>query len=640
MRINVASATASGLEAAGLSTARCIQAAVAAFAIATAGCAPVRPYVPPSEGHITQPPPQAAAPEPVIPPPAKVSAFVPPPQPTVKPQTYSVVVSDVPVKELLIALARDTKQNIDIHPAVTGIVSLNAIDETLPAILERVSRQVNMRYQQEGNTIFVRPDSPYVKTYRVDYVNMSRDSTSTVAVTGEIGGGISGSASGGSGGSSGGASGAAGSNAGSSTTSVRTDIKNDFWDSLQKNLVAILSATLRESLTPDERAELLERRELRRELMLQDNRQVSGQADATVAGQSGSRPTEGGRAAAQGAGSGQRSARATDVLSAPEAEDKMLQGRVVVNRTTGTVTIYATERQHRYVEEYLTSVTRASQRQVLIEATILEVVLSNAYQGGVDWGRISQSAGLAFQSAMIGPRLAAAPFFALFYNQNNQRQNDISLTVKLLEQFGRTKVLSSPKLMALNNQTALLKVVTNLVYFEVQVQQGVVTTTGAVQPTTVNTTAKTVSEGVVMSVTPQINEDGRVTLTVRPTISDKIADAPDPNPMLIVANSVPVMRVREMESVLQVANGQTIVLGGLMQDRTRYDRDQLPVVGDVPTVGEAFKFRNELASKTELIIFLRPTVVENPSLESAELKFLQRFLPTAGGSAADRAGVP
>ena len=100
------------------------------------------------------------------------------------PQTYSVVVNEVPVKELLLALARDTKQNIDIHPTLTGLVSLNAINETLPAILERVSKQVNMRYRTEGNTIVVSPDTPYVKTYRVNYVNMTRDTTSTIGVIG------------------------------------------------------------------------------------------------------------------------------------------------------------------------------------------------------------------------------------------------------------------------------------------------------------------------------------------------------------------------------------------------------------------------------------------------------------------------
>src|SRR3970282_452410 len=109
-----------------------------------------------------------------------------------------------------------------------------------------------------------------------------------------------------------------------------------------------------------------------------------------------------------------------------------------------------------------------------------------------------------------------APFFALFYNQSNQRQGDIQLTVKLTEQFGNTRVLSSPKLMALNNQTSLLKVVDNVVYFEIQSQTTQAQTTAL---STTTTTPKTVAVGVVMAVTPQIGDDARVSLTVRPTIT-------------------------------------------------------------------------------------------------------------------------
>jgi MSHA type pilus biogenesis protein MshL len=587
-------------------------AAAGVLGLALAACAQVRPYVPPSEGHITQEKKASPTPAPEIPPPARVSSFVPAPQPAVKPQTYSVVVNEVPVKELLNALARDTKQNIDIHPTVSGVVSLNAIDETLPAILERIAKQVDIRYRLEGNTIIVSPDSPYVKTYVVNYVNIQRNTTSTTGASGQIGtpnGG--GDTGGGSGGGSGGAA-----NGNSSSTTVTTTSSSDFWKLLEQAVRAILNSALQQSLSAEAKQQRLQTMRQEQELRVK-------QLEATARGAA---VPAGSPAAARAAGS-------------PVASVTLLPDDVIVNALAGTITINGTDKQHHLVQEYLTKVERGAQRQVLIEATIVEVVLSNAYQGGVDWSRISQSAGLAFQSSMIGPRLAAAPLFALFYNQNNQRQGDISVTVKLLEQFGRTKVLSSPKLMALNNQTALLKVVTNLVYFEVQVQQGLTTTTGVVQPATINTTPRTVSEGVVMSVTPQINEDGRVTLTVRPTISDRIADAADPNPLLTIPNNVPVMRVREMESVLQVGNGQTIVLGGLMQDRTRFDRDQIPIVGDVPTVGEAFRFRNEAASKTELIIFLRPTVVDNPSLESEELKFFQRFLPAAGGSTAER-GAP
>jgi len=142
---------------------------------------------------------------------------------------------------------------------------------------------------------------------------------------------------------------------------------------------------------------------------------------------------------------------------------------------------------------------------------------------------------------------------------------------------------------------------------------------------------------VVMGVTPQINEDGRVSLTVRPTITRLRPSQPfanDPNPSLCdnnrancIANPVPQIQVREMESVLQIGSGQTVVLGGLMQDDVRRNREQIPGADQIGVPGELFRFRDERVVKTELVIFLRPTVVTNPTLDSDELKFFQRFLP-------------
>src|SRR4051812_5042610 len=138
----------------------------ALLAMAVAGCYK-RSVMPQSEGHVVTPASKPSLAD--VPQPARTSDFIPPPKPTIKPPTYSVVVNEVPVKELLFALARDTKQNIDIHPGLTGLVSLNAINETLPAILDRVSKQVNLRYRIEGNTVIVSPDTAYLKTYRVNY---------------------------------------------------------------------------------------------------------------------------------------------------------------------------------------------------------------------------------------------------------------------------------------------------------------------------------------------------------------------------------------------------------------------------------------------------------------------------------------
>jgi general secretion pathway protein D len=602
-------AAAQGTAAAGIGHAAPAWLALALIA-SVAGCANIKPYVPPSEGHITTP---ATRPEPdlAIPAPARESEFVPPPRPAAKQQTYSVVVNEVPVKDLLFALARDTKQNIDIHPGLTGLVSMNAINETLPAILDRLSKQVNMRYRQEGNTIVVSPDTPYVKTYRVNYVNMQRDTNSTIGVTGEIA--ASGSTSG-------------TNTASGSRTMVTTISRNDFWEQLEKNIRAILNSTRLQSLTAEARAE-----RLRQEKAAEDFRVKQLEA-VSRAGQGipGAAPT----ALSPGL-----------VASVTAPTTQQLPDDVIVNAVSGTVTVNATERQQQLVQQHIDSIVSAMQRQVLIEATIVEVTLSDAYQGGIDWSRLATRTGngLSFTQSLLGGFGTAATAagatagnaLTIGYSNPNSTFGNISSTVKLLQEFGNTRVLSSPKLMALNNQTALLKVVDNLVYFEIQAQ----TTTSATGPslTTFNTTAKTVAVGVVMGVTPQINEDGRVSLIVRPTITRLRPEQQfvnDPNPSLCdanhnncIANPVPQVQVREMESVLQVGSGQTVVLGGLMQDDVRRQRQQVPGADAIGALGEAFRFRDESATKTELVIFLRPTVIANPSLESDELKFFQRFLP-------------
>jgi general secretion pathway protein D len=303
----------------------------------------------------------------------------------------------------------------------------------------------------------------------------------------------------------------------------------------------------------------------------------------------------------------------------------------MVNPVAGTVSVLATERQHQLVQQHIDSVMRSVQRQVMIEATIVEVRLSDAYQAGVDWSRLPVTGGLSLTQSLLGGfgtglNQSGANSFQVGYVNPDSAVGDISGTIKLLQEFGNTRVLSSPKLMALNNQTALLKVVDSIVYFEVSSST---TTSQVLSTVSVNTTAKTVSVGVVMGVTPQINEDGRVTLTIRPTVSRVLRFKEDPNPLLQIPNLVPEVTTREMESVLQVGTGQTIVLGGLMQDDVTQNREQIPGADGLARLGEFFRFRDNRAVKSELVIFLRPTVITNPSLDSDELKMFQRFLPQA-----------
>src|SRR5467141_1529253 len=175
--------------------------------------------MPPSEAHLRagEPPPAGT-----VPPPVQISTILPEPRPTARPETYSVVVNGVKVQELLFALARDAKLNIDIHSGISGTVTLNAVEQTLPQLLSRISKQVDMRWELEGPNLIVMPDSPYLHTYRIDYVNMERTATGTVGVSSQIGtgGGTAGAGGGGAAGGTGGGN--------SSSTTVRNTSDNKF----------------------------------------------------------------------------------------------------------------------------------------------------------------------------------------------------------------------------------------------------------------------------------------------------------------------------------------------------------------------------------------------------------------------------
>jgi MSHA biogenesis protein MshL len=549
----------------------------ACLLLAACGTRPIQPV----QGHIVAPedPAERIAP---APPPVRSVIMPPPPRAQARAEKYSVVVSRVKVQDLLYALARDAKVNIDIHPGIEGNVTLNAIDQSLPQILQRISRQVDMRFEYDGQTIVVMPDTPFLRTYHVDYVNMSRATTATSAITTQVqtGGTTTTVASGG---------GGAGTN--NATTNVTSNFNNKFWDTLTANLKDLLRET--DKILPND----------------------PGSPAPSASGSKSAEPVDAPRVTFREAAS------------------------IIVNPETGIISVRATSRQHEKVQEFLDQVQGSARRQVLIEATIVEVTLSDQYRAGVDWQRVATS-GSGFAQQLTGSDTTVPTntnLVALTYQKNHLL--GWSAAIKLLDTYGTTRVLSSPKLMALNNQTALLKVVDNLVYFSVESQT--TSAVNSVSQTNVTTTAHSVSVGFVMSVTPQISDTGTVTLVVRPTISSVTDFKQDPNPSLVVANSilnqsgqrtnqltnaVPEIQVREMESLLRVDSGQVAVLGGLMQDRKDTSRNGIPGLSQVPGLGDAFSYRNDQTQKIELVIFLRPIVINNASLD-ADLRDYRKNLP-------------
>ena len=562
-------------------------------------CAPL-PAFGPSPYHIQQPSQPAAASAPP-PEPVKAAPTLTPPKLSAPVPTYTVVVNDVPVKDLLFSIARDTQYNIDLFPGISGRVTLNAVNEPLPSILDRIARQADLRYETHGKSISVMPDTPYPKTYRVNYVNVSRNTTSSVGVAAQI-------ASTGSASYAPGQTSSSSSSGNSSSTTVSSQTSNDFWNVLADNLRSLLAGTRAIKQSGEEKAARL---------------QAEKEARAERVSQ-----TE----AASKAGGGA----ATLFTAAFGNQPSDSKNDVAINPMTGTVSVLGTARQHEVVQQYLDSVSQTSQRQVMIEATIVEVQLKDQFRAGVNWNELVQGmTGWAINTGGTLTNLAntLAPFYSISYTSTPQ--SNFKATIDLLESYGNTKVLSSPKLMALNNQTALLKVVDNLVYFSIEVQQGTLNQTGGLLTLpTYTTTPNTIPVGIVMSVTPQIGDNGLVSLTVRPTISRVVGYKEDPNPALKqfnnnIQNLVPEIQVREMESLLQIRSGQTVILGGLIQDNTSNARDGLPVLSRPDGFGALFGQQERKNSQSELVIFLRPVVVSEPSLETSELRQFQNLLPSA-----------
>ncbi len=557
------------------------QAAAVAIALCIlAGCgqAPVKP----SANHIYGT--DTGAPS-AIPAPVQVSPVLPKPRASVRPETYSVVVNNVRVQELLFALARDARLQIDIDPNLGGSVTLNAIDQTLPQLLGRIARQVDMRYEIDGDTLIVLRDAPFLRSYKIDYLSATRNVKMQSTASTQFGSPQAG-----------------GPTATGATSMIDVAAQNNLWESVVQNVKEILRET--DKLIPASSAAAL----------------AASPMPVTPAGTvPGAAPQP----------------------PIPAAAPAPLPGAiyqeaasVIANRESGVLYVRATSKQHEKVQEFIDQVMAGAKRQVLIEATVAEVQLRNQYQRGIEWQRVSGNGNFrgvtSSQSsfASFDPNFATGPFTLGFISVGS----GISVTLKMLEQFGDVRVLSSPKLSVLNNQTAILRVTRDIIYFTITPASTSAAITGggtAVVNPSFTTTPTIAAEGFMMAVLPQINAADSVVLNVRPTIRRQVAEALDPNPALREAgteNRIPVFETREFDSILRLQSGQTGVLAGLMQDIMDNTDSFIPGIRNIPILGDLLSNRNDLSRKTELVIFLRATVIRDPSIEG-DFASLRNQLP-------------
>jgi general secretion pathway protein D len=349
------------------------------------------------------------------------------------------VVNNVKASDLLFALARDAKLNIDIHPGISGTVTLNAINQSLPQLLTRIAKQVDMRWELDGANLAIMPDAPFLRAYRVDYVNMTRDMNGSVAVTTQISSAGSGATN-----SVGTNTPGSGNN---SLTKIENKAQNRFWLTLEKNIKDLLHET--DKLLPEGSSEtVIEKGEQQTSIGLQTN--ISKTGTVTQSG--------------NGGGTATTKQDGTTVVRRTTFREA---ASVIINAETGVLSVRATSRQHEKVREFIEQIVSSARRQVLIEATIVEVQLSNNYQQGISWSALALGrSGFRVKQAASG-NLAPPPshLLELTYSNTESRLGNISGTLNLLESFGTVRVLSSPKISVLNNQTAVLKVVDNSVYF-------------------------------------------------------------------------------------------------------------------------------------------------------------------------------
>lgn len=536
------------------------------------------------------------------------------------------VTEDVPLRDVLFELGRLAKVDIEVGTGLdTAGINLRATERPFNEVIERIAQMAHLRYSVSGSSIRVERDLPYIKNYSLDFLNIVRSTTSTYSLStnifaaggaqgggaaggGAAGGAVGGGAVGGGGGAvgggaaggAGGAQGGAGFGATGSTNNITSQSESDLFSSLEASIAEIIN------YNPDGTANT-----------------ANG-----AAGTNGAAPAP---AAPAGAAAG------TD--STTQAVTGVAGANFVVNRQSNVLTVNASEKQHEMVERFISLLSRNASAQVLIEAKIVEVSLADQFLSGVDWSSVIGDskkfiAPGEFRSDSIGS--LSLPSAANIANARNGgvagaftfgiQNSTLDAVVSMTNRFGTTRTLSSPRLSAINNQQAVLTFARNEVFFNCTAQQGaVIANTGtsgstATQPT-VNCQQSTVPIGIIMSILPSINlATQEVTLNVRPTLTRQVKTVQNPGNVLAAAvvslpsgitinSDVPVIEVRELDSVMKVKSGGVMVIGGLMEDATRNEDTGVPGLGEVPFLGNLFKTRSEDSLKRELIIFIKATIV-------------------------------
>lgn len=285
-------------------------------------------------------------------------------------------------------------------------------------------------------------------------------------------------------------------------------------------------------------------------------------------------------------------------------------GKVVVNRQALMVLVTDYPKNLKQINAFLEAVEGSLHKQVMIEAKIVEVQLNDTSREGVNWqfieGRIGEFLVNAKQ-VFLNPNIltapsttqatATTPYFRLFVG--NKHLNIDNTFIDLLKTQGDINVVSSPRIATLNNQRAVIKVARQDVYFDEQQSIGAISTTSLA-----TYTPRFITVGLMLDVTPQIDNNGNILLNIHPMLTEKVGVALSPS-----GASVPILDVREADTLVRVKEGETVIIGGLIKDRKRVSDTGTKGLMDLPLIGWLFRLKESEAQKNELVVFLTPRII-------------------------------
>lgn len=314
----------------------------------------------------------------------------------------------------------------------------------------------------------------------------------------------------------------------------------------------------------------------------------------------------------------------TTAASAPAATSGQqaaagMRQTYVINKLTGTIIVTASKTGLEQVSRFLDTIKKIINRQVFIEAKIIEVQLTDGFQFGINWNFLNNwnsgrnTGGFSASSSTFSP--AGSPFTAQISNKFNVGLTSLDITTLLnaLQTQGEVRTLSNPRLSIMNGQTAILNVGTTINFVSLELSTATTTTgTTVIQTPTMTPVLKNLISGLIIGIVPYINESGEISLTITPLTSELLSFD-----QLIIPNSgaspvtiaVPKLNIRELSTTIKVRDGQTVIIGGLISKKENLDDNKLPGLGEVPAAGWLFKNRSRSESKTEMVIVLQANIV-------------------------------